>query len=29
MTTVTIPKPNHKQVLFLTDKHKYIAYGGA
>lgn len=26
---ISIPEPNEKQKLFLADKHKYIAYGGA
>lgn len=26
---LTIDKPNEKQLLFLQDKHKYVAYGGA
>lgn len=29
MTEISIPPPNEKQKLFLTDKHKFIAYGGA
>ncbi len=27
--TVSIPEPNPKQKLFLADKHKYVAFGGA
>lgn len=26
---LVIDGPNEKQALFLLDKHKYIAYGGA
>ena len=29
MTELCIPAPSAKQRLFLTDRHKYIAYGGA
>lgn len=29
MPTLTIDKPSPKQKLFLTDKHKYVAFGGA
>ena len=29
MFTLTISPPNDKQKLFLADKHKYIAFGGA
>lgn len=27
--TISIPPPNPKQLLFLRDKHKFVAYGGA
>ncbi len=26
---IRIPEPNEKQKLFLSDDHKYVAYGGA
>ena len=26
---ITMPKPNPKQVAFMKDKHRYVAYGGA
>ena len=29
MSTITIEKPNEKQRLFLLDKHKHVAFGGA
>lgn len=29
MTEISIPPPNEKQKLFLKDRHKFIAYGGA
>ncbi len=29
MRTVTIPSPNPKQRLFLLDRHRYVAFGGA
>lgn len=29
MPQLRIPKPSEKQIAFLTDKHKYIGYGGA
>ena len=29
MKTVTIPTPNPKQRLFLLDRHRYVAFGGA
>lgn len=29
MTEIRIPCPNEKQRLFLTDGHKFVAYGGA
>lgn len=29
MTKLTIPAPNARQRLFLQDKHRYIAFGGA
>ena len=29
MKTVTIPAPNPKQRLFLLDRHRYVAFGGA
>lgn len=29
MTRITLPQPSEKQRLFLEDKHKFIAYGGA
>ena len=29
MRTVTIPPPNPKQRLFLLDRHRYVAFGGA
>jgi len=29
MNTLTLPKPSEKQIIFLKDKHKYIAFGGA
>lgn len=29
MKTVTIPSPNPKQRLFLQDRHRYVAFGGA
>ena len=29
MRTVTIPTPNPKQRLFLLDRHRYVAFGGA
>ena len=29
MSTLSIPKPNEKQKMFLNAKKKYIAYGGA
>ena len=29
MPTLTMPRPSEKQKLFLTDTHKYIAFGGA
>ena len=27
--TLDIPKPSPKQMLFLTDRHKYVCFGGA
>ena len=27
--TLNIPAPNEKQKLFLSDTHKYVAFGGA
>jgi hypothetical protein len=29
MPTLEIPEPSEKQKLFLLDKHRYVAYGGA
>lgn len=29
MPELLIPKPSHKQALFLAEKHKYVGYGGA
>ena len=29
MPKLSIPKPSPKQMLFLTDTHKYICFGGA
>ena len=29
MQVISIPAPNEKQRRFLTDGHKYVAYGGA
>ena len=29
MRELRIPEPSEKQRLFLTDRHKYVAYGGA
>lgn len=29
MTEIVIPEPNEKQKLFLTDEHRYVAFGGA
>lgn len=29
MPYLDIPKPSEKQMLFLNDKHKYVAFGGA
>ena len=29
MPELIIPKPSPKQMLFLTDEHKYVAFGGA
>lgn len=29
MTQIIIPEPNEKQKLFLTDPHRYVAFGGA
>ncbi|MCI8589422.1 MAG: Terminase-like family protein [Clostridiales bacterium] len=29
MSSVTIQSPNEKQKLFLTDQHKFVAFGGA
>lgn len=29
MPTLTLPEPSAKQKQFLTDKHKYIGFGGA
>ena len=29
MKTITIPTPNPKQRLFLLDRHRYVAFGGA
>lgn len=29
MPTLTIDKPSPKQELFLTDKHRHVAFGGA
>lgn len=29
MKTLTMPEPNPKQKLFMKDKHRYVAYGGA
>ena len=29
MPELLIPKPSPKQMLFLTDEHKYVAFGGA
>ena len=29
MQDIHIPEPSEKQWLFLKDKHKYVAYGGA
>lgn len=29
MKTLEIPKPSPKQMQFLTDKHKYVCFGGA
>ena len=29
MGELIIPRPNEKQRLFLSDEHKYVAYGGA
>ena len=26
--TLRIPAPSEKQLLMLTDKHRYVAYGG-
>lgn len=27
--TLTIPRPNARQTLFFTDRHRYVAFGGA
>lgn len=29
MAELRIPEPSEKQCLFMTDRHKYIGYGGA
>lgn len=29
MTTLTISTPNSKQKMFLQDKHRHVAFGGA
>ena len=29
MPELIIPRPSEKQRRFLTDRHKYVAYGGA
>ena len=29
METLVIPKPSAKQILFLTETHKYVGFGGA
>ena len=29
MKTLTMPEPNPKQRMFMKDKHRYVAYGGA
>ena len=29
METIYIPEPNEKQKLFLRDRHRYVAFGGA
>lgn len=29
MATITIPAPSDKQRLFLSDRHKFVAFGGA
>ena len=29
MPTLAIPRPSEKQMQFLTDKHKYVCFGGA
>ncbi len=29
MPTLTLPEPNEKQKLFLTDTHRHVGYGGA
>lgn len=29
MPTLKLQEPNAKQKMFLEDKHKYIAFGGA
>ena len=29
MKKITMPEPNPKQILFMKDKHRYVAYGGA
>ena len=29
MAVISIPEPNEKQKLFLSDQHRHVAYGGA
>lgn len=29
LMAIDIPEPNEKQKDFLSDQHKYVAYGGA
>ena len=29
MRTLTLPKPQPKQEMFLRDHHKYVIFGGA
>ena len=29
MPTLKLSKPSEKQIQFLTDKHKYLAFGGS
>lgn len=29
MSTLSLPRPNSKQILFFNARQKFIAYGGA